>query len=415
MASLFLILVTILTGCSRLKLEGKVDDLINLAWEKTSRVEGDPDTRNELRLGLIRDAAEKADFSWAKIRIGQMDPKARGLAYAMLAWDAANQGYPGAARMFLRAAEQDNYVKTDEETARIQAYLAGTEASLGRVQGAQKRLATILNAQGRVFGRALVQSARWDDQSPSILKPADELAPEAVPEMVKVLTAVLRDPEIDLTRKRQGLAFAEKNMIKADPANGAQGWAQLARSAQEAGLLGEAAVFARRAMDLAQALDPRTEQYGISLGAAAAALARCGDLVEAKRCLELAMAKPGVVALFFQPPVLMAVAEAQQAMGRGEQAEQSWIKALKVARSHHHPRARDMNVVLALMSLEEAGREPTLEMVAIMDSISRGEGGTAALPPGFTRVEAKPGEEQSEGRKPSVQSNRPEAKRKKKT
>ena len=385
----FLLVLLVLAGCSPLRQEGKVPALMDLAWDKTALVEGDPDSREDVRLGLVREAADRADFAWCEARITEMEPKGRGLALAMVAWDAANEGYPTRARQFLQAGEKDNYVRTVEETARVQAYLAATEARLGRSKDAQKRLATILDARGRGYGRALVQSAGWAAREPATAAEVDDFAPEAVPELVKALDAVMRDPGVDLARKRQVLALAEKIVAKADPANGAQGWAQLSLSAQTAGMVGEAVVFARRAMDLAQALDPRTEQYGISLGAAARALARCGDEAEANRCLELAMAKPGVVALFFQPPVLMAMAEAQQEMGRSGPADQAWLKALEVARTHHHPRARSINVVLVLKSLIEAGREPTPEMVAVMDSIARGEGGTAALPPGYVRVEPK--------------------------
>ncbi|NBR45760.1 MAG: hypothetical protein EBT68_01300 [Verrucomicrobia bacterium] len=370
--------------------EATVPPLLNLAWEKTGLVDGDPDAREELRVSLVREAAGRSDFAWCLLHIPQMDPKARGLAYAMASWDAANEGFPPRARELLQAAEQDNFIRTDEETARLQAYLAASEQRLGREKEAQRHLASILDVRGRGYAKALVQAAQWARNMPGAMGETKDFAPEAVPELVKSLDAVLRDEKQDHARKRQALLLAEKIVAKADPANGAQGWAQLALSAHAAGLLGEAAVCSRRSKDLAMSLDPRTEQYGISLAAAARALARCGDREDAQRCLDLAAAKPGVVALFFQPPVLMALAEAHQAMGDATKADEAWLKALEVARSHHHPRARAINVVLVLRSLLEAGREPTPDMVAVMDSIARGEGGTAALPPGYVRVEAKP-------------------------
>ena len=302
--------------------EATVPPLLNLAWEKTGLVDGDPDAREELRVSLVREAAGRSDFAWCLLHIPQMDPKARGLAYAMASWDAANEGFPPRARELLQAAEQDNFIRTDEETARLQAYLAASEQRLGREKEAQRHLASILDVRGRGYAKALVQAAQWARNMPGAMGETKDFAPEAVPELVKSLDAVLRDEKQDHARKRQALLLAEKIVAKADPANGAQGWAQLALSAHAAGLLGEAAVCSRRSKDLAMSLDPRTEQYGISLAAAARALARCGDREDAQRCLDLAAAKPGVVALFFQPPVLMALAEAHQAMrchqgGRG--------------------------------------------------------------------------------------------------
>ena len=139
---------------------------------------------------------------------------------------------------------------------------------MGREKEAQRRLASILDVRGRGYARALVQAAQWARNMPGVMGEAEDFAPEAVPELVKSLDAVLRDEKQDLARKRQALLLAEKIVAKADPANGAQGWSQLALSAHAAGLLGEAAVFSRRSMELAMSLDPRTEQYGISLAAA---------------------------------------------------------------------------------------------------------------------------------------------------
>jgi tetratricopeptide (TPR) repeat protein len=339
----------------------------------------------------------------------------RALALAMVAWDAANEGFPAKSREAIRMAEADDFIRTDEEASRIQAYLAAAEARMGSRKAAEARVSRILDPQGRIFGQSMVRGAQWARDPGLATAGGDKFPPEPVPELVRSLDAILVDPAVSREQKRLVFQIADQVVGVGDPINASRGWARLARTAHGAGFVGEAALYARRAMELAKGMDPRTEDFAGCLAASAQSLALCGDRAEAQKCLDLAAERPERIALFFQPPAWLALAEAQQAMGRGEQAEQSWIKALKVARSHHHPRARDMNVVLALMSLEEAGREPTLEMVAIMDSISRGEGGTAALPPGFTRVEAKPGEEQSDGRKPSVQSNRPEAKRKKKT
>jgi len=400
MSHFLLFALLVLTSCSPPRQEGKAPAMFDLAWEKTALVEGDAEARDELRLGLLREAADRADFAWVAAHVPGMEPKGRGLAYAMVAWDAANGDFPARAGEFLLAGEQDGYIRTDEETARLQAYLAACEARLGKPKKAQQRAGAILDVRGRRYAQALAQAGTWAREGSKGAGGEEAFAPEAVPELVKSLDAALRDPGQDLARKRQILALAEKLVAKADPANGAQGWALLALSAQEAGLVGEAAVFARRAMDLGIALDPRTEQYGISLAAAAQALARCGDQAEAQRCLELAAAKPELVAHFFQPPVLMALAEAYEGMGDSAKADGAWLKALEVARSHHHPRARSVNVVLVLKSLIEAGREPTPEMVAVMDSIARGEGGTAPLPPGYVWVDAKPPAEKAKDKKP---------------
>ena len=139
-------------------------------------------------------------------------------------------------------------------------------------------------------------------------------------------------------------------------------------------------------MELAQSLDPRTEGYALGLRNAALALLVTGDRAEALRCLELASAKPEFIAFFFQPEAMMAIAEGYEKAGEKEKANTYWLKAIKTAKGHHHPRARQINVVLLLSYMTRAGVSPSPEVMEVIEAIGRGEGGDAPLPPGYVRV-----------------------------
>jgi len=182
------------------------------------------------------------------------------------------------------------------------------------------------------------------------------------------------------------LRAIEKMIADVEPFVATDCWSRLAVFEQKNGFLGEAALSANHAMQIAQAIDPRTEGYAIALRDAAIALLAIGDREEALKCLEYASAKPEIIAYFFQPEAMMAVAEGYEKAGEKEKANAFWLRAIQTAKSHPHPRARQINVVLLLSYMTRAGVSPTPEVMEVIESIGRGEGGDAPLPPGYVKV-----------------------------
>jgi hypothetical protein len=83
---------------------------------------------------------------------------------------------------------------------------------------------------------------------------------------------------------------------------------------------------------------------------------------------------------------MMAIAEGYEKAGEKEKANTYWLKAIKTAKGHDHPRARQINVVLLLSFMTRAGVSPSPEVMEVIEAIGRGEGGDAPLPLGYVRV-----------------------------
>jgi tetratricopeptide (TPR) repeat protein len=245
---------------------------------------------------------------------------------------------------------------------------------------------SILDPNQKEFAENLVQAALVG-RNPSVIIPeTKQIRQDAVSPTVQALLYHFRNPAATRAEKADVCRLIERMIPGADPGTAAECWSRLAVAAYESGLVGEGAVAARKSMELAQALDPRTEGYAVALKHAALALLVTGDRAEALRCLELASAKPELIAFFFQPEAMMAIAEGYEKAGEKEKANTYWLKAIKTAKGHHHPRARQMNVVLLLSNMARAGVTPSPEVLEVIEAIGRGEGGDAPLPPGYVKV-----------------------------
>jgi tetratricopeptide (TPR) repeat protein len=304
----------------------------------------------------------------------------------MLAWDASNGGYTDQAKQLIRLADMDTWIVSDSDKGARNAYLAGAEMRLGKVVQSKKRISAILDASQKDFAEHLVQAAQLA-MNPKEKIPADKkIRQDAVSPTVQALLYHFRNPAATRAEKADIYRLIERLIPAADPGTATDCWSRLAVAAYESGLVGEGAVAARKSMELAQALDPRTEVYAVGLRNAALALLVTGDRPEALRCLELASAKPELIAFFFQPEAMMAIAEGYEKAGEKETANTYWLKAIKTAKGHHHPRARQMNVVLLLSNMARAGVTPSPEVMEVIEAIGRGEGGDAPLPPGYVKV-----------------------------
>jgi tetratricopeptide (TPR) repeat protein len=171
-----------------------------------------------------------------------------------------------------------------------------------------------------------------------------------------------------------------------DPPSKVECWSRIALICGEKSLLGDAALLARQALGLAQGFDPKLEMYAVGLSQASVAFSAANEKAEAIHCLELAAVRPQIVAYFFQPEALCAIAKGYQKAGEPGKANQYWLKAIQIAKSHPHPRARQINVVILLSSMADVGATPSSDVMAVIDAIGRGEGGDAPLPPGYVKV-----------------------------
>ena len=380
------ILAFALVSCGPATKNGSIPVTLSMAWEKVQLVTGDDEAKYSQETRLVRQAGDFNDYQWAIQNGNTIGGAQRGLALAMLAWDAANNNHPAETKQLIKMADSDGWIVSDSERAMREAYLAGAEARLGMDAASAKRSREILDANQKVYAEGLILAANLA-KNPGFTIPKKELIrQDVIPLSIHALISTLAKPETSRSQKEKVFHLAEILITKADPVNAVDCWSQLAVAAQNGGMLGEASVAAYHSRDLAKALDPRTEDYAFGLMNAAVALSAIGDKAEAVNCLELASVKPELIGFYFQPHALMAVAEGYEKIGDREKAKIYWLKAIERAKGHPHSRARQMNVVMLLMAMSRAGVTPEPEVVAVMDSIARGEGGDAPLPPGYVKT-----------------------------
>lgn len=383
---LFVVILLVAAGCRKSLPEGQIPATLILAWDKSQLVSGDDEARNLLKIRLVRQAGDLHDYQTAMKEAQSIGGVQRGLAMAILAWDAANSGYKDQSKKWILLADADTWIVSDSDKGSKNAYLAGAEMRLGWGNRARMRVDSILDPNQKEFAENLVQAALLG-RNPSVIIPeTKKIRQDAVSPTVQALLYHFRNPAATRAEKADVYRLIERMIPAADPGTAAECWSRLAVAAYESGLVGEGAVAARKSMELAQALDPRTEGYAVALKHAALALLVTGDRAEALRCLELASAKPELIAFFFQPEAMMAIAEGYEKAGEKEKANTYWLKAIKTAKGHHHPRARQMNVVLLLSNMARAGVVPSPEVLEVIEAIGRGEGGDAPLPPGYVKV-----------------------------
>ena len=398
-------------SCAPVAKKGVIPPALSMAWEKVQLVSGDDEAKYNQETRIVRQAAEFNDFEWAIRAANTIGGAQRGLALAMLAWDAANSNHPVEAKRLIKLADSDGWIVSDTEGAMREAYLAGAEARLGLGVASTKRGKEILDANQKVYAEGLILAANLAKNPEFQIPDKERIRQDVIPLTIHALIPTLAKPETSRSQKEKVFYLAENLVTKADPVNAIDCWSQLAVAAQSGGLQGEASIAAYKSRDLAKALDPRTEDFAVGLKNASVALSAIGNRAEAISCLELASVKPELIGFYFQPHALMAVAEGYENVGDREKAKVYWLKAIERAKGHPHPRARQMNVVMLLMAMSRAGVYPEPEVVAVMDSIARGEGGDAPLPPGYVKT----GDTKTDSVKPAEKKNKKKVKGESKT
>jgi len=385
LVSIFVFCLSLL-GCSHSIPEGKAPESLLLALEKVKLVAGDDDAKNQLSMRLARQAARSAAFQEALKATAQMSGAKRGATFAMVAWDAASRGYKTQSKQALRLAENDKWISTDEEAGLKYAYMAGAYERIGMHKESDRIIRKILDPMMHHLADSLCATAKIAGNSDFQKYKKEDFTPDTISEAVQGLIPILEDSNAGNPKKRELLGLLHEMIQLSDPPSRVDSWSKIALACGRQKLVGDAALLARQAFDLAQGFDPKLEMYAVGLSQASMAFASAGEKIEAIHCLELAATRPQIIAYFFQPEALSAVAKGYQEAGDSQKANEFWLKAAQTAKSHPHPRARQINVVLILSDMAEVSATPTPEIMTIIEAIGRGEGGDAPLPPGYVKV-----------------------------
>jgi tetratricopeptide (TPR) repeat protein len=380
----FLLLIG--SGCTKPLSEGKIPFSLTLACEKVSLIAGDDEARDRVALGLARQAVDSDDYTSVLHIIEGIGEARRGFAYAVLAWDAANRGYRNRASELILLSDTDQWILSDAQKGAKIVYLAGAEFLLGKENRFTTRASTISDPNSRQFVESLRRALLFLRNPDECKDIGENFFPDAVESAVQAILHLFKNTKRTKEENVAIYSFLGKVITAADPKTATSCWSRLAVTLEQCGLKGESALASHKAKDLALSLSPETEGYAAGLRDAAFALLATGDRQEALHCLEVAAAKPELVAYHYQPQAMSAIAEGYEKLGEKGNANHWWLKAVKVAKGHHHPRARQMNVVLLLSSMGRAGVVPSPEVMEVIEAIGRGEGGDAPLPPGYAKV-----------------------------
>jgi len=385
LVSIFVFCLSLL-GCSHSMPEGKAPESLLLALEKVKSVAGDDDAKNQLSMRLARQAARSVAFQEALKATTEISGAKRGATFAMVAWDATSRGYKTQSKQALRLAENDKWITTDEEAGLKYAYMAGAYERIGMHKESDRIIRKILDPMMHHLADSLCAAAKIAGNSDFQKYKKEDFTPDTISEAVQGLIPVLEDSKPGTAKKRELLGLLQDMILLSDPPSKVECWSRIAMVCGDQGLVGDAAILARQALRFAQGFDPKLEMYAVGLSQASMAFSAANEKAEAIHCLELAAVRPQLVAYFFQPEALCAIAKGYQKAGEPEKANQYWLKAIQIAKSHPHPRARQINVVLLLSSMADVGVTPSPEITAVIDAIGRGEGGDAPLPPGYVKV-----------------------------
>jgi hypothetical protein len=108
-------------------------------------------------------------------------------------------------------------------------------------------------------------------------------------------------------------------------------------------------------------------------------LAEFGEKDKARDVLDKARVASLLPASFFQPLGLVRAAEGYTKLGDRAKADEVWLEAAQNAKGHVHPNARVINSIEIYLSHVRAGVEPSADVVAVLQSIERGEGGDGVM------------------------------------
>jgi tetratricopeptide (TPR) repeat protein len=152
-----------------------------------------------------------------------------------------------------------------------------------------------------------------------------------------------------------------------------------AETALTLGMQEEASGYLAEAVAASALLSDLIEDGPIEKSKLAGIMADLGKKDEAREMLDKARVASRLPASFFQPPALARVAEGYLKLGDHMKADEVWLEAAQNTKGHVHPNARVINAIEIYISHVRAGVEPTADVVAVLKSIERGEGGDGVM------------------------------------
>jgi hypothetical protein len=179
--------------------------------------------------------------------------------------------------------------------------------------------------------------------------------------------------------RKQFLDNAVSNARTAFPVQRPRLLALCAETARTLDMQEDATRYLDEAIAASALLSDLIEDGPIEKAKIAGTLAKFGEKDKARDILDKARVASRLPASFFQPLGLVRVAEGYVKLGDRAKADEVWLEAAQNAKGHLHPNARVINSIEIYLSHIRAGVEPSADVVAVLQSIERGEGGDGVM------------------------------------
>lgn len=368
----YLILTTaLLVGCGRsyqdpvAKLSPSVDASVQLLPKITEDVD-----RRGYYTEKIAETLASVGYLNKAVNVVSFDPSAHG-PYTLysLAIQMARKGDMSAARVIDRKAQTLAKDKghTDSRMVMIQAAIA--RSALMDDPGAERALQAITTP----YDQKEAETGVIAEKIRSARLTTGTTTPLATPAITEAWCA--RALKAAPSDRKQFLDNAVSNARTTFPVQRPRLLALCAETARTLGMKEEAFRYLDEAISASALLSDLIEDGSIEKAKIAGTLAEFGEVDKARDMLEKARVASRLPASFFQPPGLARVAEGYVKLGDRTKADEVWLEAAHNAKGHVHPNARVINSIEVYLSHIRAGAEPSADVVAVLRSIERGEGG----------------------------------------
>jgi len=372
----YLILTTaLLVGCGpshqdpTAKLSPSVDASVHLLPKITE----DIDRRGYYTEKIAETVASEGYLNKA-VEVVAFDPSAHG-PYTLysVAIQMARKGDMSSARDIDRKAQAlaKDKGQTDSRMVMIQAAIA--RAALMDDSGAERALQAITTPydQKEAETGVIAEKIRAGRLTTGVTTP---LATPAITEAwcARALKAAPSD-------RKQFLDNAVSNARTTFPVQRPRLLALCAETARTLDMQEDATRYLDEAIAASVLLSDLIEDGPIEKAKIAGTLVLFGEKDKARDILDKARVASRLPASFFQPLGLVRVAEGYVKLGDRAKADEVWLEAAQNAKGHVHPNARVINSIEIYLSHIRAGVEPSADVVAVLQSIERGEGGDGVM------------------------------------
>jgi tetratricopeptide (TPR) repeat protein len=329
------------------------------------------------------------------------DQDAKDVAACELAYYFSRNGYPKTALEYLQGADShrgvvamakltlEKYREGQKDAARL--YLAEAQKGSNRYLLSRPRELCIRMAQAYTAMAQQDMAKEWksklsDSQDLTEVKAliqAEELRQGKIsleqvdawtePEFVEVIVAKMRAGKASEIQVSGWFKNAEKRVDGMYPVDRIQGYLLLASAARDLGRVEDCERMMMKAEGISLEISPRIEAGTLARISVADAYVDAGNLEKAQVWVRKAQDSLPENPYMAQPKAYAELAEVVWNMGKKEEAELLWTEALNRARTHLHPRARQLGVMAVLMSLLDCKVELTPEQEKMVLSVKNEE------------------------------------------